>query len=154
MKEIKKELTRIEYMTYYEAWDGETFLTKKECEDYERSAACVLMHRLEDCVIANEYNTEMFDDCDENKYKTVVPQVKADIDTLNQLWFLFRGANTTDAYFTYSDIGKPVIVGYRIYNSTYDFVWFYMLSGVIDAVTEGKFRLVRTEDYDSEEQTK
>lgn len=151
MKEIKKEVQRVDYITYYEAWDGETFLTKKECEDYERSAASVLMRKLDDCTIAKDYSTEIFDCGDENQFKTIVPQYKVDIDTLNQLWFMFKGKDRLDAYFTYEDIGKPIVVGYRIYDAHYDWVWFYILPGVIDELTEGKFRLIKVEEDDKGE---
>ena len=149
MKKVDKEITHVEHKTVYQAWDGEEFNTQQECERYEQSAASVVMARLEDCVIAKNYDNEIFDSEDENQYKTVVPKTKEDIDNINQLYFMFGGKCREEPLFSYDEISTPIIIGYRITDCYYDWVWFYKLNGAIKELTDGKYKLVeskKTED--------
>lgn len=149
MKKIDKEITHVEHKIVYQAWDGEEFNTAEECDKYEQSAASVVMARLEDCLIAKNYDNEIFDCGDDNQYKTAVPLTEEDIHTLNQLYFMFRGSGKEEPLFSYDEIGTPIIIGYRITCHSYDWVWFYKLNSVIKELTDGKYKLVeskKTED--------
>ena len=146
MKKIDKEITHVEHKTVYQAWDGEEFNTAEECDKYEQSAASVVMARLEDCLIAKNYDNEIFDCGDDNQYKTVVPLAEEDINTLNQLYFMFTGRGKEEPLFSYNEIGNPIIIGYRITCHSYDWVWFYKLNNVIKEITNGKYKLVESKE--------
>lgn len=149
MKQVEKEIPHVERRTVYQAWDGEEFNTQQECEKYEQSAASVVMARLEDCVIAKNYDNEIFDCGDENQYKTVVPKTKEDINNINQLYFMFGGKCIEKPLFSYDEISTPIIIGYRITDCYYDWVWFYKLNGVVKDLTDGKYKLVESEETEN-----
>ncbi len=147
MKEVQKE--RVQTYTVFEAWDGEIFTYKKECEEYERSAGAVLMTKLEDSVIATDFDTDVFDCSEENKFKTIVPRNKETIDVINQLWFMYGGKGKEVARFTSEDINKPIMVGYRLDDTHYDWVWFYKLKDIVKDLTDGKYKLVESEETEN-----
>lgn len=146
MKQVEKEIPHVERRTVYQAWDGQEFDNKEECLRYEKSAASVVMARLEDCVIAKDYDNEVFDCADENQYKTVVPQTEEDINSLNHLYFMFGGSGKEEPYFSYDEIDTPIIIGYRITGYNHDWVWFNKLNCIIKDVTDGKYKLVKSEE--------
>jgi hypothetical protein len=149
MKQVEKEIPHVERRTVYQAWDGEEFDAKEECLRYEKSAASVVMARLEDCLIAKDYNAEIFDCGDENKFKTIVPQTEEDINSLNHLYFMFGGSSKEDPYFSYDEIDTPIIIGYRIIGYNYDWVWFYKLKDIVKDLTDGKYKLVESEETEN-----
>jgi len=153
MKEIKttkQEVKEIIEITY-EAIDGTIFVSKEECEKYEKSAVGVLMGKTAKFTIATDIDTDVIDGSDENKYKCVVPKTQEDIDVLNQIWKCFSGRTRETLAFDEEDINTPIIIGYRFsYNNSaeFDWVWFHKLKTFIDEVTDEEFRLEKNQKKD------
>ena len=138
-REKKKEITEV--ITIYKASDGEEFENAQECRKYEDSAAFKLMSRVREMSIKKNPVVEDWLEGDDNEYMTVVPKSKEDIDTLNHVWFMFGGHRSEKAFFNDTMIGVPIIVGYRIYESKYDWVWFTNIGDAVKEMTDGKYEL-------------
>lgn len=143
MKEIKKEIKReiVDIHTSYEAADGTIFTDKKECEKYENSAAAMLLAKLVECEVARQMDTDWFDDSGDNEYRTVLPTTQEHIDTLNQLFFIYNGRDKHEQKFSKKDIGRFVLVGYRLYKDALDWVWFYKFDYMVEQMTGGKYKI-------------
>ena len=145
MKEVKEEIKRevVDVNTYYEAIDGTKFTNKEECVKYEDTVCCVLLARAKAFAIATEEEQSInpFNERDDNNYIMLLPQKKEDIDTLNQLYVLPRKAASAEPYFTKEHIGKPILMGYRLYENNLEWSWFNDMQKVINVMTNGKFEL-------------
>lgn len=142
MKEIKKELKKeiIETTTIYQAADGTEFNDAEECKKYENSAAGMLMCKVSDFSLGEISNT--MDENDDSIYKLVIPTTQEQIDTLNHLHKLFGGRTLDTLYFTPDCLNRPIVMGYRTYDSQIDWCWFYKLDNVIKDLTQDKFILM------------
>lgn len=91
MKEIKKEIQRIEYITKYEAADGTLFDDADECRKYENSARAVLLTRYKTLVSNRFCEEDLFGvgscDYDVEIVKVTSPE---DIDLILQLIVLYN----------------------------------------------------------------
>lgn len=143
-REKKKEITEV--ITIYKASDGEEFENAQECRKYEDSAAFKLMSRVREMSIKKNPVVEDWLDGEENEYMTVVPKSKEDIDILNHVSFMFGGRRSEEGFFKDSMIGVPIIVGYRIYESKYDWVWFTNIEDAVKEMTDGKYELKLVEE--------
>lgn len=144
MKEIKKEQQHVEYITYYEAFDGTTFQEKCQCEAYENSASGVVIGKLHEIgtVISNQDWLDCGDG--ENWHIFVVPTKQEHLDILNQLMFLCRASDEkTKLFFTENDLNKPFIMGYRSYNNSLDWSWFYKIEDIISQATNDTYTIVK-----------
>lgn len=56
MKEITKEIQKIEKCTVWEAVDGTTFNSREECKKYEESAQGVLRGKLKEFIVNDKYD--------------------------------------------------------------------------------------------------
>lgn len=148
MKEIKKkeEVKTVNYRTVYEAWDGTVFECAEECTKYENSATAVLIATLKDAIVNNDASADWFDEGSENEYKVIVPKKEEHINTLNQLWFMYGGKDNFDnPKFSEADIWHPILMGYRIYNGGYDWLWFYKLVENVEMLTDKMFTVTLKE---------
>lgn len=94
MKEIKKEIQKVEYVTKYEANDGTIFNDANECRKYEESAEAVLLSNFRQLQVkfVNEY--EMFGVGSEEYFLSIVKlKDKEDVDLVMQLYCLFNKHN-------------------------------------------------------------
>lgn len=150
MKKIEKQIekTIIETEVQYEAFDGETFNDENVCKQYESTAAATLLHKLKDITINTHDYFEWFEDSDENQYKIVVPTKEKHIDTMNMLWRLFGGGGELkkENLFSEDDINKVIMIGYRIYNGSFDWVWFWKFDDMVKDATANKYKLVKNEE--------
>lgn len=142
MKEIKKELKKeiMETIIIYQATDGTEFNDAEECKKYENSAAGMLMCKVSDFSFGEVDNP--MDEGDEIIYKLVIPTTQEQLDTLNHLHKLFEGRTLDTLFFTPDCLNKPIIMGYRTYNSQIDWCWFYKLDNVVKDLTQDKFILM------------
>lgn len=142
------EKTEVVKTQVWEAFDGKIFNSQSECEKYENSAAAMLVAKLQEIVINDNPKSSMLDDGGEAEFLTIVPVTQEHLDTMNQLHFMFggHGKEEKDSKFISSDLGKPFILGYRLYNADYEWIWFYELDLEVTTVTNGKFKLVPNEE--------
>ena len=150
MKEIKEEIKReiTDTHIHYEAVDGTRFTSQSECEKYENTAIGVLMARVKEFMIADEETADgdWLEDGSDNLHKTLVPKTLRDIDTLNQLWFLFGGKSKQEPMFSKEDLNTVIIMGYRWYKEgEFDWVWFYKFNEIVNDMTNGKYQLALKE---------
>jgi len=134
------KIEKIEIKTYkekYVAEDGTEFNDKSECEQYESSALAVLKARLKEMAIFTGSESDVFEcGSEECESYVIVPQSKADIDTIRQ-FLAINGRNPEYiANFTDDNIGKVIIVTMTTYDH---WVWWTSLNHIIDKVTNGKF---------------
>lgn len=137
--ESKFERTITETTVTFKAIDGTVFDTEEECKKYEATVEAVLLERLNDCVVHCCCGDSLFESNCDGEYKAVVPKTQKDIDTLNQLHKLYGGKNETSLIFTEEDINTLIFMGYRFYNSSMEWVWFYKAADIIKACTNGKW---------------
>lgn len=90
MKEIKKEIQKIEYITQYEAIDGTKFNTVEECRKYEDSAEAVLLARYKPLVVTRKSEETLFNVGSCEYEIDVVKPTEEEIDTILQLIALFN----------------------------------------------------------------
>lgn len=90
MKEIKKEIQKIEYITQYEAIDGTKFNTAEECRRYEDSAEAVLLARYKPLVVTRKSEETLFNVGSCEYEIDVVKPTEEEIDTILQLIALFN----------------------------------------------------------------
>jgi len=142
MKAKQKEIKS--YIQVYESFDGREFDSSDECRKYENSAAGKLLCDLQGCIVKNDVDF-IFDENDENEYKLIIPNTYEDIDTINQLTFIF-GTKTKDKLpFNEDDINKPILLGIRMYCDSIDWVWFYNLDKTIKEITDNKFEITEND---------
>ena len=139
MKTIEKTIETP--IVVYQAYDGTEFSREDECKKYEDSATTVLISKLSDCVIAKPTDTEWFDSNEDNTYRTLVPTTEYQINTMNQLYFMYGGRDKMEPMFTKDDIGKIILLGYRYYSSDPDWIWFYKFDDIVSTITKGKYKL-------------
>lgn len=60
MKEIKKEIQKVEYVTKYEAIDGTIFDSYEECKKYDNSARAILLSRYQPLVLDRYTEEDLF----------------------------------------------------------------------------------------------
>lgn len=146
MKEIKEEIIKKDYKITYEALDGVVFDSMEECAKYEQSAKMVLYAKYKPLVIASLTEDELYG-TGSNEYfiDTVRLKTESDIDTILQLYYLYRGnrysteemANTREkikSYFVNSDI---IFIGRGSSYDDYDqFYLINSLSNIIANITE------------------
>ena len=144
MKKIENKVTKevVETTFVYQAADGTQFFDEKQCELYEQSAACVLLAKLNDCTIAEEWQSECIDCSDDNDYHTLIPTTQEHLDVMNQLWFMHGGKDTGKPKFSEKDLNTVILMGTRHYNHKLDWCWFYKLNEVISEITANKFVLM------------
>lgn len=147
MKEIIKETTVIKKDTYFQATDGRLFTSPEECRKYETSAVGVLLEKTTHFEIAREFDSQWFDDCDENEYRTLLPKTEKDIDVLNQLYSLYAGKKALETYFTNDDIDKLILLGLRQYDGRVDWLWFYKFDDMLEQMTNGKYTYLEKYTY-------
>ena len=100
MKEIKRTRT-VEEVTGYEAFDGEMFKTKEECNEYENTAYAVIRKRLNALAVSIDggiHNT--FSECEiyesygygSEEYEYMIVDIKneEDLRVVNQYYELVR----------------------------------------------------------------
>lgn len=146
MKEIKEEIIKKEYKITYEALDGVMFNSSEECYKYEQSAKMVLYAKYKPLVLATLTEDELYGiGSEEYTIDTVKLEKESDIDTILQLYSLYRGnryseeemANTREkvkSYFTNSDI---IFIGRGCSYDDYDsFYIMGSLSSIIANITE------------------
>ena len=134
--ELKKEVINIGY----QAFDGTIFNNSDECESYENSAYGVVASKLMECVVKENIKIPEFVDMnDENTYHTIVPRTKEHIDWINQINFMFNARNKTEPLCTITDIGTPILWGFRHCDYVLDWAWFYKLNNFIEEITNNKF---------------
>lgn len=102
MREIKTTKT-IEEVTGYEAFDGQVFKTKEECEKYERSAIAVIKKRLNSIAVSVDSYGYTFSECEifesygygSEDYQYMVVDIKNedDLKAVNQYYELIRKEN-------------------------------------------------------------
>ena len=71
MKEVKKEIEHIDYITMYQATDGTEFNSKEECAKYEASALGVMRSKVAKLIVFDTRNTNqdawtLFGGCDDH----------------------------------------------------------------------------------------
>lgn len=118
MKRIEKEIVRRETKEYYEAYDGELFNTREECERYEDNAMGVVGKKVNKFLIKRTYSENIYGDfaaaCDE-KVEIYLPKTSDDIEALNQyLNFTYKDVNV---------LGPEHIGQYLLVNYNYDCDW-------------------------------
>lgn len=137
--EKKTERTVTEIQTIYRAIDGTEFNTEPECKRYEETAEAVLLSRLKECTIHNCSGEDLFECCSEGGFEAIVPTTKEHLDTMNQLYKLYGGKGESTLLFDEKDLNTLVFMGYRLYDSTIDWLWFYKAGSVIERCTDGKW---------------
>ena len=151
MKEIKETKT-IEEVTGYEAFDGQVFKEKEECEKYERSAKGVLkkqfmglvIKEMEVCDITN-YGDVPFTETGEDWYATLVKIKNAeDLKICNMYWELINPK--AEAKFTNDMIGKIIIV------SVGDGDWCYPMGPIEDCVEKYRKMLMKLTEVEKNEE--
>lgn len=146
MKEIKEEIIKKEYKFKYEAIDGVVFDSSDECARYEQSAKMVLYAKYKPLVLASVSEYELYDTgSEEYIIDTVRLKKESDIDTILQLYSLYRGNNCSEeevantrekikSYFNNSDI---IFIGRGCSYDDYDsFYIMGSLSSIIANITE------------------
>ena len=88
MKEVKKEIQRIETRIHYEAIDGTKFLDKEECIKYEQSARGVLRSRFNSLVVAKHDEWELLRGSDDHTVYVLKLETPEDKDTILQLYYI------------------------------------------------------------------
>ena len=89
MKEITKERTVTEKYTLYEAFDGQEFTDKKECQKYEESALGVARGKVQNLFINKGKDAwTLMGGCDDHEVVTVRFNSVTDIDTFLQWLYL------------------------------------------------------------------
>ena len=120
MKEIKTTKT-IEEITGYEAFDGNRFSTKEECEKYEAGAVQAAKLAAWHYLVADRCDYEIFGSEDCGLYVFDIPDVKAYEIVLH--WAQMDGAYALDK-FTPDYIGKRVALRWSEWDSN-DFIPVY-----------------------------
>ena len=148
MEKKTREL-KSEYFVYV-AFDGTEFAYEEDCKRYENSAEGVLLNRLSEIAIKREDGSQsvdfIVDESGDGNYKCLVPKTVEDINTLNQLWYLYGGKNKKadgEALFNPSDIDTPIMLGYRLNGSDIDWLWFWKLTEIVNTSTLGTFRIAK-----------
>ena len=91
MKEVKKEIQRVEYITQYEAADGTLFNDANECRKYENSAHAVLLTRYKTLVINRFCEEDLFGVGSCEYYVEIIKITSSeDIDLILQLIVLYN----------------------------------------------------------------
>lgn len=90
MKEIKKEIQKVEYITQYEAIDGTMFNDAEECKRYENSVEAVLLSRYNPLVVARKSEETLFNVGSCEYEIDIVKPTEEEIDTILQLLVLFN----------------------------------------------------------------
>ena len=137
--EKKTERTVVDTQIIYRAIDGTEFKTEPECKRYEETAEAVLLSRLKECTIHNCSGEDLFECCGEGEFEALVPTTQEHLDTMNQLYKLYGGKDESTLLFDEKDLNTLVFMGYRFYDSTVDWLWFYKAGGVIEKCTDGKW---------------
>lgn len=132
MKEIKKEIQKVEYKTLYIANDGTEFESAEECKKYEKSARGVLFAKYAKLVVKSSVEEDIFglgcEDCD---VEIIRVKTQEDADLILQILFLENSWYTEEAHkdrheeaiaTVNSAIGDFLIVG-RGYD--HDNFWLY-----------------------------
>lgn len=89
MKEVTREITKVEKFTVYEAVDGITFNSKEECKKYEESALCVVRSRIKElttCKPRDAWTT--LGGLDDHSVIAVKPVTEDDVHIILQWLFL------------------------------------------------------------------
>ena len=146
MIEVNKQKVITTDYTVYMAEDGQEFLSKEECERYETSAFGVVWFKLLECVIGDT-SMDWAEMSEENTYKTLIPKEQYHIDALNQIWKMCSGRTRDCLMFDEGDIGKPIIIGYRLEaDGSLDWAWFYKFVDIVKDVTGDRFKLFPKRD--------
>ena len=89
MKEITKERTITEKYTLYEAFDGQEFTDRKECQKYEESALGVARGKVQNLFVSTGNDAwTLMGGCDDNEVVAVKLENSTDIDTFLQWLYL------------------------------------------------------------------
>ena len=89
MKEITKERTVIEKYTLYEAFDGQKFTDKKECQKYEESALGVARGKLQSLIISKNNDAwSLMGGCDDHEVVAIKFWNGTDTDIFLQWLYL------------------------------------------------------------------
>lgn len=89
MKEITKERTVTEKYTLYEAFDGQEFTDKKECQKYEESALGVARGKVQSLIVSEGNDAwSLMGGCDDHEVVAVKLENSTDMDTFLQWLFL------------------------------------------------------------------
>lgn len=148
MEKIEKVIEQFIQKTEitYKAIDGTVFKDEQECLRYENTVEAVLLSRLKDIQI-NEIPCDSFcESAGEGDYKVVVPTNTRYIETLNQLWKLFGGKNSSKSeFFDNFDLNKVILVGIRWEREEIDWIWFWKLDDVILNTTNQKYKIIKND---------
>lgn len=89
MKEIKKEKTTTQTYTEYEAIDGTIFKSEEECQEYEKTAKCVLRARVKRLIVTKERNAwDLLGGIDDNNVVGFKFKNEDDVQTFLQYYCL------------------------------------------------------------------
>lgn len=89
MKEITKERTVTEKYTLYEAFDGQEFTDKKECQKYEESALGVARGKVQNLFVSTGNDAwSLMGGCDDHEVVAVKLEKSTDTDTFLQWLYL------------------------------------------------------------------
>ena len=89
MRQIEKEIVTKSKQVVYVANDNTEFVSKEECEKYEKSAKGVLMAKYSSLVVKETFEWELFNaGCDDNAVDIVKVQTQKDADLISQILLL------------------------------------------------------------------
>ena len=146
MKEERKEIKT--YKTVYVAIDGTEFQSAKDCEEYEKTAECVIFSKINGFTIntGSEEDIMGTGSCDNYCY-VLKPMIEEDVDAINHVcsWVERRDTKPRrngEVAFSYDIIGKTIIfnVGYDG-----DCWWYQTLDELVKKITNDKMEVVITE---------
>lgn len=137
MKEITKEKVVTEVVGY-KAFDGKTFDTKWECEEYEKDFATEKLMEL----VVGETSYELYSGCEDAV--DYIVSIKDDED-LKKAMIVNKVFGFGTPIFKDSDIGKEIIV------ESWD-DWSYVRKGTLDEILERMKAICETakENYEKE----
>lgn len=119
MKKVEKEIIKKEIKEYYEAYDGEMFNSKEECEAYESNAKGVAGKKVVEFRVAKTYAYDIFDctgACSDEEVEIYLPKTAYQLDALNQyLNFIDKNGAV---------LGEEFIGQYVIVQFSYDRDWY------------------------------
>ena len=132
MKEIKKEIQKVEYKTVFVATDGTEFPDKAECEKYEKSAKGVLMAKYAPMVVKTISEDSLFGvGCEDDVIEIIFVKNQSVVDLLLQIFLVENPHYMKDDWKENLDkvtsqlnnsIGDFLVIG-RGYDG--DGFWFY-----------------------------
>ena len=144
MKQVTIE--KKDFITRYEAIDGQRFSSKEECAKYEGTCLCVLKAKVKDIALKVMEGGDILGGSCDNRVYTLVPRNDADVVAIQQLYVLCNGCGGTVPPTVKKGQLYMLVIGYDS-----DWASLAELSKVVESYTNGRFTVTVPSEEDEEE---